>query len=179
MEAVELSRSLGDKRALVIALESVAGGAGNHRRPEKATRLFGAAAALRTAISVPVSPVEETEHQQKVDQARRQLGQEGFSTAWEAGHALSPEAALDEALAFLRVPVPFEKSPDLSVPFDLTAREREVLQLLVQGRTNPEIAALLYISPKTATNHVSSILAKLGVETRTAAASLAVRNGLV
>ena len=62
---------------------------------------------------------------------------------------------------------------------DLTAREREVLQLLVQGKTNPEIAKALFISHKTASKHVTSILAKLGVETRTAAATFAVRNGLV
>ena len=61
----------------------------------------------------------------------------------------------------------------------ITDREREVLMLLVEGRSNPEIARCLSISPKTASNHVTNILAKLGVESRTAAATQAVRQGLV
>jgi DNA-binding CsgD family transcriptional regulator len=55
----------------------------------------------------------------------------------------------------------------------LTSREREVLRLLVAGRSNKEIAAALYISPKTASVHVSNILGKLGASSRTEAAAIA------
>ncbi|HEY1281991.1 MAG TPA: LuxR C-terminal-related transcriptional regulator, partial [Acidimicrobiales bacterium] len=55
----------------------------------------------------------------------------------------------------------------------LTAREQDVLRLVQQGRTNAEIAAELYISPKTAEHHVGRLLAKLGVRTRTEAAAIA------
>jgi DNA-binding CsgD family transcriptional regulator len=55
----------------------------------------------------------------------------------------------------------------------LTAREQEVLRLLAEGRSNREIAAALYIAPKTASVHVSNILAKLGAATRTEAAAIA------
>jgi two-component system, NarL family, response regulator LiaR len=54
-----------------------------------------------------------------------------------------------------------------------------VLRLLVEGHSNPEIAEILSISPKTARNHVTNILGKLGVETRTAAATSALRRGLL
>jgi DNA-binding CsgD family transcriptional regulator len=64
-------------------------------------------------------------------------------------------------------------------PFGLTAREREVLALLAEGRTNPQIAQALFISVKTASTHVSNILAKLGVTSRVEAAAIAHRGGLV
>ena len=62
---------------------------------------------------------------------------------------------------------------------DLTPREREVLALLVDGKTNREIAQQLVISPSTARLHVSNILAKLGAANRTEAATLALQNGLL
>jgi DNA-binding CsgD family transcriptional regulator len=61
----------------------------------------------------------------------------------------------------------------------LTTRELDVLRLIVAGRTNPEIGKALYISPKTASVHVSNILAKLDVKTRTEAAGVAHRLGLL
>lgn len=61
---------------------------------------------------------------------------------------------------------------------DLTPREREVLALLGAGRTNAQLAAELFISEKTVKTHVSSILAKLRLADRTAAALFAVREGI-
>jgi DNA-binding NarL/FixJ family response regulator len=58
----------------------------------------------------------------------------------------------------------------------LTGREREVLAELAQGRSNREIARALHVSEKTVKAHVSSVLAKLGVQDRTQAALLAVRH---
>ena len=63
-------------------------------------------------------------------------------------------------------------------PFGLTAREREVLALVAEGYTNRRIADELFISDSTAGVHVSNILGKLGVESRTEAATIAVRLGL-
>ncbi|MFO7254064.1 MULTISPECIES: helix-turn-helix domain-containing protein [Limnochorda] len=62
---------------------------------------------------------------------------------------------------------------------DLSAREREILELLANGLTNREIAAALYISPHTVKNHVSSIYRKLGVDDRTRVAVTALRLGVV
>ena len=61
----------------------------------------------------------------------------------------------------------------------LSPREIDVLRLMVDGRGDAEIAETLYISRKTASNHVAAIIEKLGVANRTAAATLAVRRGLV
>jgi DNA-binding CsgD family transcriptional regulator len=63
-------------------------------------------------------------------------------------------------------------------PFGLTARETEVLRLVAAGRSNRDIAAELFISAKTASVHVSNILAKLNVTSRTEAAAMAHRAGL-
>jgi DNA-binding NarL/FixJ family response regulator len=62
---------------------------------------------------------------------------------------------------------------------ELSPRELDVLQLIAAGKTNKGIANALYISEKTVKTHVSSIIAKLGVESRTQAALVAVERGLV
>ena len=64
-------------------------------------------------------------------------------------------------------------------PGSLTDREHDVLALVAEGRTNRQIAGQLYISEKTVSVHVSNILAKLGVSSRTEAAALARREGLL
>jgi DNA-binding CsgD family transcriptional regulator len=68
--------------------------------------------------------------------------------------------------------------PDGRVLASLTSREREVLRLIAAGRSNREIASVLFIAPKTASVHVSNILGKLGAASRTEAAAIAHREGL-
>jgi NarL family two-component system response regulator LiaR len=62
---------------------------------------------------------------------------------------------------------------------DLTERERDVLALMVEGLNNTQIAGRLTVSPSTIKSHVSNILAKLGVSSRTEAVTLALRHHLV
>jgi DNA-binding CsgD family transcriptional regulator len=64
-------------------------------------------------------------------------------------------------------------------PARLTRREAEIAALIVEGRSNPDIAARLFLSPRTVENHVAAILAKLGVANRSEAAREAKRHGLV
>ena len=72
------------------------------------------------------------------------------------------------------------KSPVTPQHFDkLSAREMEVLRLIVQGKTNTEIAAKLYLSPNTVKTHVRGIMNKLAVDDRVQAAVVALRSGLV
>ncbi len=68
---------------------------------------------------------------------------------------------------------------DTSLANRLSAREREVLRLLANGRSNTEIAAQLFLSEGTVRNYVSGIFDKLGVTDRTQAAVIALRHGLV
>ncbi len=91
--------------------------------------------------------------------------------AAHAGRAtLSPEAAQALVHAAGQPPVP---------GYDLTERERAVLALMVEGLNNTQIAARLVVSPSTIKSHVSNILSKLGVTSRTEAVTLALRNKLV
>jgi len=91
--------------------------------------------------------------------------------AAHAGRAtLSSEAAQALVQAAAQPPTPGH---------DLTERERDVLALLVEGLNNRQIADNLVVSPSTIKSHVSHILAKLGVASRTEAAALAVRHRLV
>ena len=97
-----------------------------------------------------------------------------LSQAIRAAHAgrstLSPEAA--QAL------VHATSQPPAS-GIELSEREREVLALIVEGLNNTQIAGRLCVSPSTVKSHVSGILTKLGVSSRTEAATLALRNRLV
>ena len=63
-------------------------------------------------------------------------------------------------------------------PFGLTPRERQVLALMAEGATNRQIGAALFMAEKTASVHVSRILSKLGVRSRTQAAAVAHRQRL-
>lgn len=65
------------------------------------------------------------------------------------------------------------------LPYGLTQREREVLELLAQGKSNSAIARLLYVSVKTVKYHLTAIFMKLGVSNRTEAAALAINEGLI
>ncbi len=88
-------------------------------------------------------------------------------------------AALADLARRARIGTAPDEAPDGDVLAALTSREREVLRLLAAGRTNREIAAVLFITPKTASVHVSNILGKLGAASRTEAAAIAYREGLV
>jgi two-component system, NarL family, response regulator LiaR len=83
---------------------------------------------------------------------------------------LAPEAA-DALVRSVATPRPNADS--------LTAREQEVLKLMADGLTNADIAERLVIGVATVKTHVSSIIAKLGVSTRTEATAMAIRRGLV
>jgi DNA-binding NarL/FixJ family response regulator len=63
-------------------------------------------------------------------------------------------------------------------PAGLTRREAEVLSLVAAGLRNAEIADRLYLTPKTVSHHLSAIYAKLGVDSRIAAAQVAIRIGI-
>jgi DNA-binding NarL/FixJ family response regulator len=124
------------------------------------------------------------------------IEEEKVHAALEAGAAgyLLKDAEADEVAAAIRAACRGEVHLDPAVARQLTAslrrgpavrpqdlltdREREILRLVAQGKANKEIAAELVISERTARTHVSSILSKLDLHSRTQAALWAVREGL-
>lgn len=91
--------------------------------------------------------------------------------AYAGKPTLAPEAA--------EVLIQATRAPDKKIGFDITNREREVLALMVQGLNNNDIADKLVVSRSTAKFHVSSILSKLGVDSRTKAVAIAIKTNLV
>jgi NarL family two-component system response regulator LiaR len=100
-----------------------------------------------------------------------------LSDAIRAAHAGKPTLAPEAAQALIKGTRSRSEGPEPG--FDLTPRELEVLNLMVEGLNNPEIAERLSISRATASVHVSNILSKLGVSNRVEATTLALRHDLV
>jgi DNA-binding CsgD family transcriptional regulator len=126
------------------------------------------------------------DHESRVSRLVDQLGATTYRQRHVAGSALDPRAAFTEAVGW----IPPAKSPaEISVvtkpqvPLPpaaetLSKRELDVLLLMAEGLTNQEIADRLFVSFRTVTTHVTAILGKLGLSSRTAAVAYAIRNGL-
>jgi NarL family two-component system response regulator LiaR len=99
---------------------------------------------------------------------------EELAQAIRAAYAGRPTIAPEATEALIQA----ASQADVTPVQDLTEREHEVLLLMVEGLNNTQIAGRLTVSPSTIKSHVSSILAKLGVASRTEAVALALRHKL-
>ena len=97
-----------------------------------------------------------------------------LAKAIQAAHLGRPTLAPEAAQVLMKAAT----SPGQTDP-DLTDRELEILQLMVDGLSNPQIATKLFVSRSTVKFHVSNVLMKLGASTRTEAVSMAIHGGLV
>jgi non-specific serine/threonine protein kinase len=154
-------------------LAAVAGGLGAATR---GATLLGAADRVRERFNTPIPPPRRERYDRTLAAVRGGLAAESLGVAWETGRLLSNVAAVQYALEPDVVPA---SSDAIASAVGLSKREGEVLRLLADGQSNQEIAAALFISPHTAAHHVASILNKLGLGSRAAAAAYAVRHDLV
>jgi predicted ATPase/DNA-binding CsgD family transcriptional regulator len=180
-ESFDVARRTGMKANMAYALLGLAlagRGRGAGADASWSVRLHGAADRALADLGHPVEPLEARLADRDRQRLRAAIGDVAFETEYAAGHALDPAQALELATNTAAEAVPGQPPPDPLARFGLTGREREVLALLAAGRTNPEIGQALFISTKTASVHVSNILAKLGVTGRGEAAAVAHRLGI-
>jgi ATP/maltotriose-dependent transcriptional regulator MalT len=181
-ESAELALEHGDRLFTAAALAGIASVSTSRGQHERAARLYGASAALREQIGITIEHWERAQYERQIAAVQQALSPDVFEAAWEDGGSLSFTAAISEALAEPGVtekPSTADGANDPAHPSGLTTREAEVLRLLAGGHSDSEIAGALFISPRTVGGHVTNLLSKLGVDSRTAAVAIAIRQGLV
>lgn len=151
---------------------------------ERAALLASGVERLREEIGVPLEPALKADWDLLSAEVSMQLAPDTLAGIASAGRALGMEELIAQAIRAPGLGEAPVVSPDVKVVQStssqpLTARELDVLELLVEGYTNPEIADALFISPRTVSVHVTHILDKLGVENRSAAVAFALRTGIV
>jgi predicted ATPase/DNA-binding NarL/FixJ family response regulator len=167
------------------ALTALAGMARAQGEPARAVRLLAAVTAVREATGTVMMPNYEQEYEREVAIVRTQLDTHTFESAWKEGQAMT----IEQVMAYVGVTPPAHLE-EVSTPSltpaqaakqayeGLTRREREVAALVAQGKSNREIATKLVVDIKTVEAHISRILNKLDLTSRTQIALWARNKGL-
>lgn len=158
--ALELYHRVGALPAVASSLESLAGLA-TDGRAEVAARLLGAAQALRDPQGYARSQPDQARYELDVAQVRTALGDKAFAEGCAEGAALSADEAVAYALRGRRAPDRPSSGWD-----SLTSAEKEVVRLVSEGLTNPEVGRRLFISPRTVGHHLTHVFDKLGIRSR-------------
>jgi non-specific serine/threonine protein kinase len=180
-ESIRTFEEVGDVWHLALPLAGLAHLSQRLGHPERAATLSGSVDVLSERFNVVLFMPERGLHQQANSEARVSLGDERWQIARDIGRRFRAEDAIAfalETIDTITIPIVESGQAHSASRSGLTARELEVLRLVVDGRSNQEIAAALFISPHTAIRHVANIMNKLGVDSRTAAATWAVRHGI-
>jgi predicted ATPase/DNA-binding CsgD family transcriptional regulator len=185
-ETWPLQVEAGDYIGLSSTLGSIADVASRTGFAERAVTFLSASDAMSRSLGWLMDPFSRGELDIIIARCRDLLAPEEFAEAWRQGQEMSSEAVKREVarqFAEWEQSLVTHDSDDgprpAPVRSSLTSREKEVLRLLVEGKSNPEIAEALFIGERTAQSHVANILRKLNVNSRTAAAAMAVRDNLV
>lgn len=138
-----------------------------------AVRVSAAAVVLSDSLGAPLKAPFRPTFEHNLILAKTLLGEERYAAEWAMGQTTPPAEIIDCAL-------PAEDAPAKSPPRGLlTSREIEVLRLIEKHQTDPQIAELLFVSPRTVSTHVSHILRKLEAGGRAEAVEIARGLGLI
>lgn len=179
-ESVTLTENAGDRRFLANALAGLANVAAASHRPTLATHLLAMVSKLRTEIGAGMEIQQRERYDRSLKAVNALLPSSTFAAEWNAGESMPLDLVVGEALMGFdeQRSTPAAGNRDDGFGVDLTSREFDVLRLVTDGLTDREIAELLHISPRTVGFHVTNLLTKLNVDSRTAAAAFALRNNL-
>jgi DNA-binding CsgD family transcriptional regulator len=142
----------------------------------EAVTVWAADAAFFRHQGLVVAPAEARRQQESLRKARRALGPALTRAAQERGAAMNLPTAAEYALMLTAPAPPAAAAPG---PGALSPRERELVTLVAQGRTDAQIAAQLYISIRTVGSHLDRIRDKTGCRRRADLTRLALSTGLV
>lgn len=181
---IELERTLAYHRepphrlplTLATSLVHASELAANRGDPISGAHLLGAARAICRRRDLSFTGVALQDVQRTEAALRARLDESRMRAELAIGERLTIPEAIDLAITVARIR---SATPVTGPTGDLTPREREVLALLMAGKSNPAIAGALSISERTVTTHLSRLYAKLDVSTRTEAMAEALRRGLV
>jgi ATP/maltotriose-dependent transcriptional regulator MalT len=167
-EALATRVARGLRTFFVDSLEALAALAARDEPTPEAVRLLAASDRARASMTYPRHPARRRAHQATVAGLRAALGDRPFRHAWADGTRLT----LDEAVAYVRRSRGARRRPATGWA-SLTPTELDVIRLVVDGLSNPEVGSRLFMSRGTVKTHLSHVYAKLGVANRTELATLA------
>ncbi len=187
LDSMRLVGDSGDQRAVVENAEMLAEACAATGRLDAGAVLLAAAVRGRRELGAKPTPFKQEELERIGASIRERLTPKAQAAAEADGNRLDLDALPRRMSTIARDIVGKRRGPveiavnavPQPVDYGLTAREREVLRLLTEGLTTDELADQLFISPRTATTHLTRIMAKLGVASRTAAVAVGMRNGIV
>jgi predicted ATPase/DNA-binding CsgD family transcriptional regulator len=165
-EALAARVEHGLRTCSVDSLEALAALAARDEPAPEAVRLLAASDQARASMGYPRDPTRRRAQQAAVTGLRAALGDRPFDQAWAEGARLT----LDEAVAYVRRSRGARRRPATGWA-SLTPTELEVVRLVVDGLSNPEVGSRLFMSRGTVKTHLSRVYAKLAVANRTELAS--------
>ena len=187
-ESLDLAARIGMKRQTAYALIGLALVGQGGADPGWSVRLHGAADQALADLGDTIEPLEGRLAEIDRQRLRAEIGAKAFEAEYRAGRTLDVARVAHEAAQRMHADRQAQERAllserDASLPPEatqvLTPRELDVLKLVAQGLSNPEIARRLVLSDHTIHRHLANILRKLNLSSRAAAAAWGVRAGLV
>jgi len=165
-QAAACKHALDDRNGLAIVLETLAWMAAELGQHQRAAHLLGAADRVRHETSQTLIELFRSQHEQSEAAARHGLGAKTYDAAFAEGRAMT----IDECAAFAaggeRRPKPAPAVKPEALPA-LTGRQLEIARLIADDLSNKQIAARLFLSERTVETHVTNMLNRLGLNSRT------------